>query len=129
MRNTEIDFQDTIAPALREYMCNNHTDLNDTVDWVCDVFNLDATVELIDQIANEFDSFPGKRLTQMNYYKITEIEFDFDYEDLTEDEKKEIVDYAKDGLWDSPNGEEYLADVITNETGWCIKSLRYDIIN
>jgi len=48
MRNTEIDFQDTIAPALREFMCNNHTDLNDTVDWVCAVFNLDATVELID---------------------------------------------------------------------------------
>jgi len=65
----------------------------------------------------------------MNYYKITEIEFDFDYEDLTEDEKKEIVDEAKDGLWDSPDGEEYLADIITNRTGWSIKSLQYDIIN
>ena len=65
----------------------------------------------------------------MNYYKITEIEFDFDYEDLTEEEQNEIIQDAKNCLWDSPNGEEYLADVITNNTGWCIKSLRYDIIN
>jgi len=59
MTNIQIDFQDTIAPALLEFMCNNHTDLNDTVDWVCDVFDLDATDELIDQIADEFDAFFG----------------------------------------------------------------------
>jgi hypothetical protein len=48
-----------IAPTLREFMCNNHTDLNDCVDFVCCQFDLDATDELIDQIADEFDSFFG----------------------------------------------------------------------
>lgn len=64
----------------------------------------------------------------MNYYKITEIEFDFDGEDLTEDEQNEIVSETKNCLWDSPK-EENLANVITNNTGWCVKSLAYDIIN
>ena len=59
MTNTQIDFQTDITPALLDYMCNNMTDLNDTVDWVCDVFDLDATDELIDQIADEFDAFFG----------------------------------------------------------------------
>ena len=63
----------------------------------------------------------------MNYYKVTEIEFDFDYEDLTQEEKDEIIQDAKECLWDSPN-EEDLVDVITNNTGWCIKSLQYEII-
>jgi len=65
----------------------------------------------------------------MNYYKVTEIEFDFDYEDLTQEEKDEIVSETKSCLWDSPNGGESLADVITNNTGWCIKSLAYNVIN
>jgi hypothetical protein len=59
MNNTQIDFQTNIAPALCEFMCNNHTDLNDAVDWVCYTFDLDATDELIDQIADEFDAFFG----------------------------------------------------------------------
>jgi hypothetical protein len=57
--NTQIDFNLEIAPALRDFLCNNQTDLNDAVDWVCDVFDLSATDELIDQIADEFDSFFG----------------------------------------------------------------------
>ena len=59
MNNTQTDFQTDIAPALCEFMCNNHTDLNDCVDFVCNVFDLDATDELIDQIADEFDAFFG----------------------------------------------------------------------
>ena len=59
MNITETNFQDQIAPALREFMCNNHTDLNDAVDFVCSVFDLDATDELIDFVADEFDSFFG----------------------------------------------------------------------
>jgi hypothetical protein len=59
MNNTQIDFQTNIAPALCEFMCNNYTDLNDAVDWVCYTFDLDATDELIDQIADEFDAFFG----------------------------------------------------------------------
>jgi hypothetical protein len=59
MNNTQIDFQTNIAPALCDFMCNNYTDLNDAVDWVCYTFDLDATDELIDQIADEFDAFFG----------------------------------------------------------------------
>jgi hypothetical protein len=67
------------------------------------------------------------RLLEMNYYKVTEIEFDFDYEDLTQEEKDEIVESATSCLWTSPT-EEDLTDTITNNTGWCIKSLQYDVI-
>ena len=59
MNNTQIDFDSQIAPALRDFMCNNQTDLNDAVDWVCYTFDLDATDELIEQIADEFDAFWG----------------------------------------------------------------------
>jgi hypothetical protein len=54
-----VTFQDQIVPGLRDYLCNNQTDLNDTVDWVCYTFDLDATDELIDQIADEYDAFWG----------------------------------------------------------------------
>lgn len=59
MNNTPIDFQTDITPTLLEFMCNNHTDLNDCVDFVCNVFDLNATDELIDQISDEFDAFFG----------------------------------------------------------------------
>ena len=61
-------------------------------------------------------------------FQVPEIEFDFDYEDLTQEEKDEIIQETKSCLWDSPDGEECLADVITNNTGWCIKSLSYNTI-
>ena len=63
----------------------------------------------------------------MNYYKITKIEFDFDGEDLTQEEKDEIIQEATNCLWTSPTEEE-LTDTITNNTGWCINSLAYDVI-
>jgi hypothetical protein len=59
MNTTPIDFQTDITPTLLEFMCNNHTDLNDCVDFVCCQFDLDATDELIDQIADEFEAFFG----------------------------------------------------------------------
>jgi hypothetical protein len=49
-----------IAPALRDFMCNNHTDLNDAVDWVCYTFDLNATDWLIDRIAAEYEEFWGE---------------------------------------------------------------------
>jgi len=63
----------------------------------------------------------------MNYYKVTSIEFDFDDEDLTQDEMNEIVESVTTCLWTSPT-EEDLTNTITNNTGWCIKSLTYDVI-
>jgi len=64
----------------------------------------------------------------MNYYKVTNIEFDFDGEDLTQDEQDEIINETTSCLWTSPSEDE-LTDTITNNTGWCIKSLNYEIIN
>jgi hypothetical protein len=63
----------------------------------------------------------------MNYYKITDIEFDFDDEDLTVDEQNEIIQEATNCLWTSPT-ENDLVDTITNNMGWCIKSLAYKIV-
>lgn len=63
----------------------------------------------------------------MNYYKITNIEFDFDGEDLTQEEQDEIIQEATNCLWTSPTEEE-LTDTITNNTGWRINSLSYDVI-
>ena len=48
-----------IAPALRDFMGNNLCDLNDCVDWVCEVFDVNATDWLIDRIADEFEAFFG----------------------------------------------------------------------
>ena len=59
MNDTSLDFQSQIAPDLRDVLCNNYTDLNDAVDWVCYTFDVNATDELIDLIADEFDSFWG----------------------------------------------------------------------
>lgn len=64
----------------------------------------------------------------MNYYKVTDIEFDFDGEDLTQEEQDEIIQEATNCLWTSPTEEE-LTDTITNNTGWCIKSIQYNVIN
>jgi hypothetical protein len=63
----------------------------------------------------------------MNFYKVTEIEFDFDGEDLTQEEINEIINDTKSCLWDAPTEDE-LADTITDNTGWCIKSLQYKVI-
>jgi hypothetical protein len=49
-----------IAPDLRDFLCNNHTDLNDAVDWVCYTFNVNATDWLIDRIAAECEEFWGE---------------------------------------------------------------------
>lgn len=63
----------------------------------------------------------------MNYYEVTSIDFDFDYEDLTDDEKQEIVESVTSCLW-TPESEDELVDCITDNTGWCIKSIEYNII-
>ena len=58
-------------------------------------------------------------------YKITSIEFDFDYEDVTEEEQNEIMTDTMSYLWDSPSEEE-LSNVITNKTGWTVTNLQYE---
>ena len=63
----------------------------------------------------------------MNYYKVTNIEFDFDGEDLTQDEQNEIIQEATSCLWTSPT-ENDLVNTITNNIGYGINSFSYDVV-
>jgi len=58
-------------------------------------------------------------------FKITQIDFDFDYEDVTQEEQNEIMTDTMSYLWDSPTEEE-LVNVITNNTGWTVTNLQYE---
>ena len=63
-------------------------------------------------------------------FNVTEIEFDFDDDyaeesKLTFDEEIEIRDLAL-GVWDAED-EDDLIEEVTTATGWCIKSIDYDI--
>jgi len=59
-------------------------------------------------------------------YKITDVEFDFEDSsgEFPYDEQVAVVQSVLDDVWEVEN-EEDLADVITDDTGWCIKSLDY----
>ena len=63
----------------------------------------------------------------MNYYKVTNIEFDFDGEDLTQDEQNTIIEEATSCLWTSPT-EEDLTQTIANNMGYGINSFSYDVV-
>ena len=70
-------------------------------------------------------SLPNPRT--MNYYKVTTIDFDFDGEDLTQDEQNDIIQEATNCLWTSPT-EEDLVNTITDNMGYGINSFSYDVI-
>ncbi len=62
-------------------------------------------------------------------YHVTNIEFDFgdDYEEGWEGDpipQEEIIRNVMNAEWEIED-EEDLVDVITEETGWCIKSIDY----
>ena len=60
-------------------------------------------------------------------FNVTEVEFDFDldYAKLTFDEEIELRDLAL-GVWDADD-EDDLIEEITAASGWCIKSIDYEI--
>ena len=63
-------------------------------------------------------------------YNVTEVEFDFDDDyaeesKLTFDEEIEIRDLAL-GVWDADD-EDDLIEEVTAASGWCIKSIDYEI--
>ena len=65
-------------------------------------------------------------------FNVTDIEFDFntdmpEYYGVSPDEAKAITEDAK-GICDALN-EDDLIEIITDGTGWCIKSIDYEIIN
>ena len=63
-------------------------------------------------------------------FNVTEVEFDFDDDyaeesKLTFEEEIELRDLAL-GIWDADD-EDDLIEEITTASGWCIKSIDYDI--
>ena len=60
-------------------------------------------------------------------YNVTEVEFDFDldYAKLTFDEEIEVRDLAL-GVWDADD-EDDLSEEVTTASGFCIKSIDYEI--
>ena len=63
-------------------------------------------------------------------FNVTEVEFDFDDDyaeesKLTFDEEIDIRDLAL-GVWDAED-EDDLIEEVTTASGWCIKSINYDI--
>ena len=60
-------------------------------------------------------------------YNVKEVEFEFclDYAKLTFDEQIEIRDLAL-GVWEADDEDE-LIEEITTASGFCIKSIDYDI--
>ena len=63
-------------------------------------------------------------------FNVTEIEFDFDDDyangfKLTLDEEIELRDLAL-GVWEADD-EDDLIEEVTTASGWCIKSIDYEI--
>ena len=64
-------------------------------------------------------------------FSVTEVEFDFDDDYcngtslLTHDDEIELRDLAL-GVWEADD-EEDLIEEITTASGWCIKSIDYEI--
>ena len=58
-------------------------------------------------------------------YLVTEIDFDFDYEHISEDERIEITNDHL-GVWEASD-EDDLIEEVTTASGWCIKSIDYEV--
>lgn len=65
--------------------------------------------------------FPSEEVMQ---FQVTEIEFDFDDEELSSFDKDEITSQYVGDVWEADD-EEDLVEEITAASGWCIKSIDY----
>jgi adenine specific DNA methylase Mod len=57
-------------------------------------------------------------------FQVTEIEFDFDDEDIHTEEYNRLMDETIGQIWEVDD-EDDLVEEITCATGWCIKSIDY----
>ena len=58
-------------------------------------------------------------------FNVTEVEFDFDTEYISKDERIEITqDHL--GVWEATD-EDDLIEEVTTSSGWCIKNIDYEI--
>ena len=60
-------------------------------------------------------------------FQVTEIEFDFDDEDIHTDEYNRLMDETIGQIWEAVDDDD-LVEEITCATGWCINSIDYRII-
>jgi hypothetical protein len=59
------------------------------------------------------------------HYIVTEITFDFDELDAPNpDQQQELIDETIGTFWEAEDGDD-LIDQISNEIGWCIKTIDY----
>ena len=59
------------------------------------------------------------------HFNVNYIDFDFDLEHIAEDERIEITNDHL-GVWEACD-EDDLIDEITTSSGWCIRSIDYEI--
>ena len=59
----------------------------------------------------------------MQSFIVEEIEFDFDSEFISEDERIQLTQDTL-GVWHVTE-EDQLIDFITDSIGWCVKSIKY----
>ena len=64
-------------------------------------------------------------------FQVTQIEFDFTDDsgedlELSVQEELEITDETIGQIWEADDAE-HLVDKISDETGWCIKSIDYSV--
>lgn len=66
----------------------------------------------------------------MMKFQVTEVEFDFEMEDgeyAPQDYQYQVIDETFNAEWEVEN-EEDLVEEITNQTGWCIKAINYQLL-
>ncbi len=61
----------------------------------------------------------------MMKYNVNYIQFDFDPEHISKDERIEITQDQL-GVWEASD-EDDLIEEITTASGWCIKSIDYEV--
>ena len=65
-------------------------------------------------------------------FQVTAIEFDFteddsDYDVIDSETQDEIYEWVMHYMWEVED-EEDLVDMISDNTGWCIKSISYESV-
>lgn len=64
------------------------------------------------------------------FYKINSVEFDFEDEfgEWTQHHFDNVTGFTLETMWEADDGDD-LIEQITNCTGWCIKSIAYEVVD
>jgi hypothetical protein len=62
------------------------------------------------------------------FYIINSVEFDFDDDlEFTDHHYDNVTGFTLETMWEADDGDD-LIEQITNCTGWCIKSIAYEVV-